>query len=184
MPQRPDATWIAPRLWQGARPPTGPLLRDLGFDVLVLTAKEYPPAGWPLDVSFPGVEVLRVHLDDSGEPATPEELRAACRVADEAAARLLRGKRVLVTCYMGLNRSGLVTALILREIYRISGEHAMHLVQVARDGALGNPYFQDFLERLPPPRTPAKTYSVNGWGQDLARVVAFSQDIAAAAAPV
>jgi len=154
-----NATWMASKLWQGSAPPCRTDLSSLGFDVLVLTAREHQ-----LDAScFPGVHVIHAALDDSGPPPTRAELRAAHRAAHEASALWRRGARVLVTCQMGVNRSGLVTALILCDALGISGREARQMVQAARvvptrDGplrALSNKYFADHLDTLSakaPPR--------------------------------
>lgn len=52
------------------------------------------------------------------------------------------GKRVLVQCYLGLNRSGLVAALALRELSGCTGPEAVALLRVLRDtNVLCNPAF-------------------------------------------
>lgn len=79
-------------------------------DALVLCAVEHQPEAW----RFPGVRVLRARLDDARPSAREwsEARSAARRVADLAR----RGAKVLVTCNMGLNRSGLVVALALIDL--------------------------------------------------------------------
>jgi hypothetical protein len=59
---------IAPGLYQGSKPPFGTELKDLGFDVLVLAAREIQPAS----VYFPGIEVIHAPIDDM-----PDERRQA-----------------------------------------------------------------------------------------------------------
>ncbi len=52
------------------------------------------------------------------------------------------GERVLVTCAMGRNRSGLISALAMRQAYKITGDHAIAAVRSARGpNALNNPQF-------------------------------------------
>ena len=89
-------------LAQGSAPPAGV---RLPFDVIVLAAMEYQP-------DLPGYEVIRVPLDDGPPPneATRRRIRAAAR---EIAARVRTGERVLVTCWQGRNRSGVLAGLAL-----------------------------------------------------------------------
>ena len=114
--------------------------------MVVLTAKEHQPSS----AHFPGVEVVHAGYDDSFRP-DPMDLARAKVAAQKVANALASGKRVLVTCYMGLNRSGLVSALsiyILSE-GRITGREAVQIVRMGRPGALGNPAFVALLESLP-----------------------------------
>lgn len=77
------------------------------------------------------------------------------QTAKEAAAKVIRayrqGKRVLVCCHQGLNRSGLVVALAVRVLKRISGRRATILIQLQRERALFNTAFADWLATLPRP---------------------------------
>lgn len=143
---------VAPRLWQGSRPLcTTPLGgrdidiahgRSLGIDVLVLAAEEYTPSCFESQ----GVQVYYAKLDDA--IPSREELARANQIADDVTRRYLRGDRVLITCYMGLNRSGLITALVLRRAYGMTGAEAVRAVRAARPHALGNAHFVAYLESL------------------------------------
>jgi hypothetical protein len=62
------------------------------------------------------------------------------------------GRRVMVACAGGRNRSGLVLGLALRELLACSGAEALHLVQSRREDALNNETFARYLAALPPPR--------------------------------
>jgi hypothetical protein len=137
-----DADEIAPRLWQGADPPRGGVLRNLGFRGVVLCAQEHQYA--PRD--FPGVRVVNAPMDDAWYVAS-ETARAAAAAGAEL---WRRGAKVLVVCHMGINRSGLVSALILRNITGCSGAQAVAAVKRKRPGALSNRAFVKFLERLAP----------------------------------
>jgi protein-tyrosine phosphatase len=131
--------YVLPRLAQGSAPaPYTPL----PFDVLVLCAKEYQPdRSW-----FPGVELIYAPFDDSGPPPTREELGVAT-MASRAVVRAYRhGKRVLVTCHMGRNRSGLVMGLALMQL-GFTSRQSIALIRYARDGALSNTFFRDVLKK-------------------------------------
>ena len=141
-----DAHRIAPKLYQGAMPPEGDVLARRGFDMVVLTAAEHqPPAS-----RFRGVEVVHAGYHDAIRPS-PIDLAKAKVAASRVATALGSGKRVLVTCYMGLNRSGLVSALALYLVGegRITGRDAVVIVQSGRPGALCNKAFVAMLEDLP-----------------------------------
>lgn len=68
-----------------------------------------------------------------------------------AVTHIINGYPVLVHCAAGLNRSGLVNALIVRQIRGISGAEAIAHVRRARPGALFNETFVKYLETLAPP---------------------------------
>ncbi|KKN83834.1 hypothetical protein LCGC14_0294870 [marine sediment metagenome] len=66
-----------------------------------------------------------------------------------ATQKIREGRRVLIHCDAGLNRSGLVTALVVMEITGMTGTQAISHVRVCRGStALFNPSFTDYLETL------------------------------------
>lgn len=69
----------------------------------------------------------------------------AGRVADEIQA----GGVVLVHCWGGRNRSGLITALALTRLQGITGAEAARTVKAVRRGALVNRFFVNYLETHP-----------------------------------
>lgn len=138
-----DAHILHPRLWQGAKPDQQPA--DHGFDVLVLCAVEHQNSGAYDDIDI----ILAPNRDNSWVPPTKEELDIAIRAAKRVVEAVQANKQVLVTCIAGLNRSGLVSALALRELLGISGSAAMKAVRYGRPGALFNPWFEQYLEQLP-----------------------------------
>jgi protein-tyrosine phosphatase len=136
-----DANEIVPGLWQGAYPRVH--VNQLGFQALVLCARELQVSSQPTSVI-----VMRAPLED-GNP-TSDELRLAQRVAHEVARRVRFGQNVLVTCAMGINRSGLVTGLAIRELNpKMPGEMIVKHIQSRRPVALTNAYFRAVLKRLP-----------------------------------
>lgn len=136
---------IAPRLYIGAAPPAGRRLADLGFTMVVLCAREYQ---WPA-CHFPGLRVVRAAMDDA-VPTAPE-VELARSAAMLAAQEVRRGGRVLITCAQGRNRSGLVSALVLRRLYGLTGDQAVHHIRGCRLGALTNSAFVHFLGCLRAP---------------------------------
>lgn len=137
-----EATEIVPGLYQGSRPPVGPVLARSGVDVLVLAAVEHQPQA----VSFPGVRVIHVPLEDRVDPS--EEDRQVVRaVGREVAASVAHGERVLVTCYMGRNRSGWIVGHALVDLgYPVS--RVLPLIRSKRPNAMNNRAFSaDILTR-------------------------------------
>jgi predicted protein tyrosine phosphatase len=137
-----NANRIARGLYQGAFPPPGPSAARF-FDLVVFCAMEVQP---PV-TDYPGVRVLRCPLNDDGRPMTGDEWVRARAAAAEVAIAVLDKKRALVSCYMGINRSGLVSALALRIVEAMPAAVCLKHVQRARPGALRNRYFAEALSR-------------------------------------
>ena len=90
-------------------------------------------------------------VGDATGPGIAAGAIAAPGTAREIAADLKAGKRVLVTCRMGRNRSGFVAALALR-LLGVPATDALRVVRSRRKDALGvraisNPEFQRLLLR-------------------------------------
>jgi len=141
-----DADRIVPGLYQGSIPPQGEALRLARFTVLVLAAVQFQPKA----ERFPGVRVIHVPLEDS-HVLTKEDIHSAATVANLVATAVKGGARVLVTCLEGRNRSGLITALALRDLYGMSGAEALLFVKKNRKNAdaLTNTTYQQFLLSIP-----------------------------------
>jgi protein-tyrosine phosphatase len=141
-----NANEITKNLWQGSLPPPGSELTKLGFETLVLCAKEYQPAS----TRFTGVNVVYApNNDDPRRPPTKEEMNVALRAAARVCLDIQKGKKVLVTCWQGLNRSGFVCALVLYMLKGMSGLQCRLQVQIRRPFALSNPMFVRVLDSLP-----------------------------------
>lgn len=61
------------------------------------------------------------------------------------------GGATLVHCHAGRNRSGLLNALIARELLGLPGSEALGLVQERRPNSLANEKFAEFVASLPAP---------------------------------
>lgn len=137
-----DADEIAPGLFVGSAPITGDAVARQGFHTLVLMASEYQPHA----VDFPGVEVIQWPLEDDGEPST-EDRKVARTIGKMVADRIRQGRRVLVTCIMGINRSAWVAGHALVEL-GVRPKDAVQLLRDRRHGTLRNLSFaQDLLLR-------------------------------------
>lgn len=64
---------------------------------------------------------------------------------------LLDGRKVLVHCGAGINRSGLVAAMVMRRLFGLSGVDATAYIRARRGPeALSNPWFASYLASLGP----------------------------------
>jgi protein-tyrosine phosphatase len=134
-----DATVISPRLWIGSKPP---FASDLpGIDVLALCAVELQPD----TLAFHG-QVIRCPLPDSA--LDPVQARLAVQASAEVAAAVARGRRVLVTCHMGRNRSALVIALALHRLTTMSADRVIEHIRKQRPSALSNQHFVAIIKRV------------------------------------
>jgi len=141
-----DANQIFPLLHQGSAPPQGPILREMGFSMVVLCANESQPQA----SRFEGIEVLHAPNDDNPmRDPTRDELNRALEAARQVARRIRDGKKVLVTCMAGLNRSGLVCGLTLHMLTGWAGSRCVQEVQAKREAALCNESFVKVLTRIP-----------------------------------
>lgn len=135
-----DASNIVKRLWVGSVPPFDRDLPD--FDTLVLCARELQPER----IVF-GRQVIRVPIPDNA--LTSDELRRALAGGRQVAASLAAGKRVLVTCHAGLNRSALVASIGLGMVTRMQPAEIIDLMRARRSPeALGNRFFCDYIMRF------------------------------------
>jgi protein-tyrosine phosphatase len=115
-----------------------------GFEALVLAAEEYQPPAH----AFPGARVMHAPLDDHYDPLTAEEWEHIIRAANFAAHHVRSGRRTLVTCQAGLNRSGIITALAVCLLTGASGREAVDLIQRRRPDALCNSNFVYHIETV------------------------------------
>lgn len=138
---------IAPGLWMGGtddydtvdRPGELPRLSaEKEFDAVVTLNAYASPFGWY-------VKELRYGFPDSS--LDEDQVDEIERIADWAYLEWKKGRKVLVRCQAGMNRSGLVTALILIRD-RISAAEAIKLIRKKRDiDALSNPSYVEYILR-------------------------------------
>ena len=140
---------ILPRLWIGGTddwdvidiPKTLPGLNDpRRFDAVATLYAHAHPMGWG------------VHEQRYGFPDAELDMTAVQRVndlADWLYARWSSGETVLARCQAGLNRSGIVIALVLIRA-GWAPENAVQLLRKQRSPhALSNPDFHDYLLACP-----------------------------------
>lgn len=145
----PWPTWepneILPGLWQGGTAddavigcptPAGHYGFESEFDVIVTLYADAHPAPW-------GVEEFRFGFPDANmRPVFVERILAMAQLAHS---RWQAGHEVLIRCQAGVNRSGLVMALVLM----LSGRTADESIDLIRERrstyALSNRAFEQWL---------------------------------------
>lgn len=138
------ANRIMRNLWQGSKPPTGRDLSDDGYKALVLAAEEFQPPGH----RFPGVRVRHAPLDDHLEPLTTTEWETIISAANFVVHNVEHGRKTLVTCYAGINRSGIITAMAVCLLTGVTGKQAVAHVRDKRPNALSNKSFAYHIESV------------------------------------
>ena len=124
-----EADEIVPQIWQGSYPGEGRYVAASGFTMLVLCAKELQG---PSEL-FPDVEVVYApNYDDGVHDLTRDLLKVAIEAAHRVELAYKQGRKVLITCRMGMNRSGLVTGLALHMIFGWDGRTCVKRVQRKR----------------------------------------------------
>jgi protein-tyrosine phosphatase len=136
-----DAHRIAPKLWMGGRPSPEACQ---AFDVVVLCAEEHQP-------ELP-CETVNAPIDDA--KPTEAEILTVIKTAKRVNALRSQGRRVLVTCYEGRNRSGLVVALAMM-LNGSTARSAVHRIRSSRrppsgGRPLSNEHFLTFLKKVEP----------------------------------
>ncbi len=135
-----DASEVVPRLYQGGAVVPGHSYD--AFSLIILCAQEHQP----VLPHFRG-QLLRPAFDDTTTPSSGEVGRAqvAARHVVREYRRNLQGN-ILVTCAMGWNRSGLVTALALTQLTGWSTGQIIDVIRRARGpNAMSNPAFCGIL---------------------------------------
>jgi hypothetical protein len=130
-------------LWLGG---ADDVISDDGYDVIILCADEFQPAAHI--IARPGVQVVHAPNDDSESPLTRDQATTAIAASRVAARAFKKGKKVLVSCMQGRNRSGLVMALTLHRLYGMAGERCRTYIRAKRPHALTNPSFNAFLDSI------------------------------------
>lgn len=139
--------FIVPQVAQGSWPAVSAKGKGEAFkiaDVLVLCAEEHQAKGLQAP---PGKHIIRLGFDDDTyRPIPPEAGKIFHAHAQQLGKAALSGRKILITCAMGLNRSGLITALTLMHGYRMRPSQAIGLIRNRRSkDCLCNPMFEQWL---------------------------------------
>lgn len=141
-----NASKIWPGLFQGGAPESARHVKQAGFQLLVLCAREIQPP----DHALRGLPALRCPLLDVDDPIDDDTWSMIWRTAHTVAHSVEQRRATLVTCAQGWNRSGLVTGVALHLLTGWDGRRVVAHIQGRREHALNNPTFVDALGRLRP----------------------------------
>jgi hypothetical protein len=144
-PSDPPTELVDGRLWHGGCPVDFGWVRRTGIDVVLDVAD---PDAFPPAQEIRGLAYLKCPLVDDERLPDPG---LTLRLAGVVAGLVGEGHRALVHCTFGRNRSGLMAALVVRELLGISGADALGRVRQRRPGAANNETFARWLASLPAP---------------------------------
>ena len=141
------------QLWQGSIHDVNRLIKDGNslISVIGLFAKECQPHD-----PHGRYELIKTGYDDNPMAGNKELSRVAIlagNAADVFSNRIRKGKSCLSSCHMGLNRSGIVSALTLMKLAGMSPAEAVARVQRERRpqsgmSALCNPRFVEAIHNM------------------------------------
>lgn len=145
-PADPPTEMLPGQVWHGGCPVDFDWVRNSGIDVVLdlADADAYPPAA-----EIKGLTYLKAPLVDGDEVPEPA---VTLGLAAFVAGLVRDGHRALVHCTFGRNRSGLVVALVVRELLGCTGAEALEHVQERRNRTVNNETFAAWLRSLPVPR--------------------------------
>ena len=136
-----DYSYIAPGIYQGSRPSNSLQLINDKFTVLVLSAVEFQPQ----DSRYKNIKIIKAPIRDSYD-ITNEEVNKAITCSNAVCKDIVSGGKALITCYMGWNRSGLITAFCLINLYKMNGRQAVNHIKFMRKNSLNNEVFVKIIE--------------------------------------
>jgi len=116
-------------------------LRTKPIDLVIFAAAESQPR-------FSNTSYLHVPMQDKAAMSKSElknTIAMATKGADAVAEAILDGKHILCTCIAGWNRSGLVSALALKQLLNLPAKQIIGLIQDRRMGSLYNPLFHEII---------------------------------------
>ena len=140
---------VLPGLWQSGLPDDWASVREQ-VDVVIDVAD---PGPGPSSDDLDGLTYVKAPLVD-GE-ALPDPLVLG-HLTDLAADLVRDGRRVLVHCTFGKNRSGLLMTLVVRELLGCDGRTALGKVRSVRHRAVNNERFAEWVSALPAPSRPSR----------------------------
>jgi protein-tyrosine phosphatase len=130
------------RLWISGSPIDWEWVHETGITVVTDVADPGPA---PSPDAVGAINYLKDPLVDATELPPRSQLQ---RLVRRTCTAVRIGQRALVACTFGKNRSGLVVALCLRELYRCTGPQALDVLRKRRHRAVNNATFADYVSRL------------------------------------
>jgi len=129
------------------------ILRQEDINLLILAAKEFQPEHLGIhNKDFIATNRLYIPFNDR-LVMSKKELKCTLKKVKTAAnygiSTILNGKNVISSCHAGLNRSGIISGLIIIELAGCSASEAVDVIRQNRSpDALFNPLFVEQLDIL------------------------------------
>lgn len=146
--QKMNADEVAKNLWVGGLPTDADAV-DKNFDALVLASREFQDV-FPAH-KYPNTKLILAPMDDepnSPKPPGPETKATALKAALEVHDLNKAGKKVLVTCAAGVNRSALIAAMAM-VIGGFNSSHAINRIRKRRKPPSGlKPLFNQHFQKI------------------------------------
>ena len=136
---------VLPGLWWSGLPDDWAVLRGQVDAVLDLA----DPGPGPSAEDLGDITYVKAPLEDGETLPDPVLLDHLTGLVVDL---VRQGRTVLVHCTFGKNRSGLVMALVVREVLGCDGPTALARVREVRENAVNNDAFNDWVSGLPAPR--------------------------------
>ena len=131
-------------IWQSGYREIPHNLKIIGINVVIYAAAECPPlkhhTGAELKY-FPNDDMMR----PKGSPQYNALLERAKNAVPTVVEAIEKGKNVLITCSQGINRSSLVTGLVLNQLSTLSSWEIINLIKDKREGTLTNGSFMEMI---------------------------------------
>lgn len=119
-------------------------VRALGYDLVILAANSFQDADGA--VARAGVEIHYWPMVDDAFMTTLDTFKTAVEQRGAViASQVAMGRKVLVTCLEGYNRSALLAARALYELKGWSGVAVLHELRSRRPECLFNEGFRDWI---------------------------------------
>jgi protein-tyrosine phosphatase len=116
-----------------------------GWDAIALMAPQYDKVA----LTFKDSGIRFVYLPILDGPLLGKDLNRIFIVAKYVARSVKSGKKVLVACWAGKNRSGLISSIATMYLTGCSGPEAIAGVRQARGtDAMSNPWFEQFVSSI------------------------------------
>lgn len=126
------------KLFQAGKSEIPGILAKNNISILILAAEEYQPRDF--------IEVVKYYIPlDDNDRMTLEEFKDIKRIAFLAALSIHNGGEVLSTCHQGRNRSGIISALILKYLTKCKGPQVIKHIKSQRRNALTNNFFNELI---------------------------------------
>lgn len=123
-------------LWQSSSIDSWDNLQTLGINSVIDLEGDQ-------DKYIPGAGIIYTYwpIEDGGLP----DLKALDIIVDFGIAQIRLGRKLLVHCAAGINRSSLVDALIVIKMMGMKGNTAVDYIRSHRPGALSNGNFESYI---------------------------------------